>query len=151
MGEEYFPMLEIRIEGIHAVCYEPGTVEQNTEAMIGAIGNPHVDIISLPGGGTAEVDVEPIVIASRVHHMLLELNNSSLNPVRKKLTARDNNLTILRLCKKYEVPVILGSDAHISFDIARYDHINELLQETRFPEELILNDKVEAFNKFIGR
>ena len=72
-------------------------------------------------------------------------------PVRKKLTARDNNLTILRLCKKYEVPVILGSDAHISFDIARYDHIYELLQETRFPEELILNDKVEAFKKFIGR
>ena len=61
------------------------------------------------------------------------------------------NLTILRLCKKYEVPVILGSDAHISFDIARYDHIYELLQETRFPEELILNDKVEAFKKFIGR
>ena len=30
--------------------------------------------------------------------------------------ARENNLTILRLCKKYEVPVILGSDAHISFE-----------------------------------
>ena len=92
-----------------------------------------------------------IVLASKEHHTLLEINNSSLNPVRKKLTARDNNLTILRLCKKYEVPVILGSDAHISFDIARYDHIYELLQETRFPEELILNDKVEAFKKFMGR
>ena len=133
LGEEYFPMLDIRIAGIHSLCYKPGTVEQNTEAMIGAIRNPHVHIISHPGD------------------TLLEINNSSLNPVRKKLTARDNNLTILRLCKKYEVPVILGSDAHISFDIARYDHIYELLQETRFPEELILNDKVEAFKKFIGR
>ena len=113
--------------------------------------NLHVHIISHPGDGTAEVDFEPIVLASKEHHTLLEINNSSLNPVRKKLTARDNNLTILRLCKKYEVPVILGSDAHISFDIARYDHIYELLQETRFPEELILNDKVEAFKKFIGR
>ena len=129
LGEEYFPMLDIRIAGIHSLCYKPGTVEQNTEAMIGAIRNPHVHIISHPGDGTAEVDFEPIVLAS----------------------ARDNNLTILRLCKKYEVPVILGSDAHISFDIARYDHIYELLQETRFPEELILNDKVEAFKKFIGR
>ena len=166
LGEEYFPMLDIRIAGIHSLCYKPGTVEQNTEAMIGAIRNPHVHIISHPGDGTAEVDFEPIVLASKEHHTLLEINNSSLNPVRKKLTARDNNLTILRLCKKYEVPVILGSDAHIlslihiseptrqadiSFDIARYDHIYELLQETRFPEELILNDKVEAFKKFIGR
>lgn len=151
LGEEYFPMLDIRIAGIHSLCYKPGTVEQNTEAMIGAIRNPHVHIISHPGDGTAEVDFEPIVLASKEHHTLLEINNSSLNPVRKKLTARDNNLTIFRLCKKYEVPVILGSDAHISFDIARYDHIYELLQETRFPEELILNDKVEAFKKFIGR
>ena len=37
MGEEYFPMLDIRIAGIHSLCYKPGTVEQNTEAMIGAI------------------------------------------------------------------------------------------------------------------
>ena len=151
LEEEYFKFLDIRIAGLHSLCYRPGTVEQNTEAMIGAIRNPHVHIISHPGDGTAEVDFEPIVLASKEHHTLLEINNSSLNPVRKKLTARDNNLTILRLCKKYEVPVILGSDAHISFDIARYDHIYELLQETRFPEELILNDKVEAFKKFIGR
>ena len=151
----YFRNLHVvprRIYGVELLLgYKPGTVEQNTEAMIGAIRNPHVHIISHPGDGTAEVDFEPIVLASKEHHTLLEINNSSLNPVRKKLTARDNNLTILRLCKKYEVPVILGSDAHISFDIARYDHIYELLQETRFPEELILNDKVEAFKKFIGR
>ena len=37
LGEEYFPMLDIRIAGIHSLCYKPGTVEQNTEAMIGAI------------------------------------------------------------------------------------------------------------------
>ena len=109
LGEEYFPMLDIRIAGIHSLCYKPGTVEQNTEAMIGAIRNPHVHIISHPGDGTAEVDFEPIVLASKEHHTLLEINNSSLNPVRKKLTARDNNLTILRLCKKYEVPVILDT------------------------------------------
>ena len=37
--------------------------------------------------------------------------------------ARDNNLEILRLCKKYEVPTILGSDAHISFQIADYERL----------------------------
>ena len=53
------------------------------------------------------------------------------------------------MCKQYEVPVILGSDAHISFDIARYDYIYELLRETEFPEELIWNDNVERFKRFI--
>ena len=76
---------------------------------------------------------------------LLEINNSSLNPVRHKVKAHDNNLEILRLCKQYEVPVILGSDAHISFSIAQYDHIYPLLQEVDFPDALILNDKPEQF------
>ena len=145
LEEFYFPMLDIRIAGIHSLCYTPGSIEENTSAVIGAIRNPVIDIISHPGDGTALLNFEPIVLASKEYHTLLEINNSSLNPGRNKVHARDNNLTILRLCKQYEVPVILGSDAHISFDVARHEHIYELLQETEFPEALIMNDKVEAF------
>lgn len=145
LEEFYFPMLDIRIAGIHSLCYTPGSIEENTSAVIGAIRNPVIDIISHPGDGTALLDFEPIVLASKEYHTLLEINNSSLNPGRNKVHARDNNLTILRLCKQYEVPVILGSDAHISFDVARHEHIYELLQETEFPEALIMNDKVETF------
>lgn len=151
LGEEYFPMLDIRIAGIHSLCYTPGTIEQNTNAIIGAIRNPHIDIISHPGDGTALLNFEPIVLASKEHNTLLEINNSSLNPGRNKIHARDNNLTILRLCKQYNVPIILGSDAHISFDIARYDHIYSLLQETEFPEQLILNNKVELFKELLQK
>ena len=145
LEEFYFPMLDIRIAGIHSLCYTPGSIEENTSAVIGAIRNPAIDIISHPGDGTALLNFEPIVLASKEYHTLLEINNSSLNPGRNKVHARDNNLTILRLCKQYEVPVILGSDAHISFDVARHEHIYELLQETEFPEALIMNDKVEVF------
>lgn len=149
LEENYLRMLDIRIAGIHSLCYTPGTMEENTEAMIGAIRNPYIHIISHPGDGTADVNLEAVVQASKSYHTLLEINNSSLNPVRNKVKARANNLEILRLCKRYEVPVILGSDAHISFDIARYDHIQALLQETEFPERLLLNDKVEAFREFL--
>ena len=78
---------------------------------------------------------------------MLEINNSSLKPPRNKVDARDNNLEILRLCKRYAVPVILGSDAHISFDIGNYEHLYALLQETEFPESLIVNRSVELFKK----
>lgn len=149
LGEAYFPMLDIKIAGIHSLCYTPGTPDENTSAMIGAIRNPHINIISHPGDGTALLHFEPIVQAAKTYHTLLEINNSSLNPVRKKEKARVNNLEILSLCKQYEVPVILGSDAHISFDIARYDHIYELLQLTEFPEDLIVNDKIDLFRTFL--
>lgn len=80
---------------------------------------------------------------------MLEINNSSLKPCRKKLEAKDNNLEILRLCKRYEVPVILGSDAHISFDIATYEYVLPLLAETDFPEDLVMNTSVERLKAYL--
>lgn len=150
IDESLMKLLDIRIAGIHSLCYEPGTKEENTSGLIKAISHPYIHIISHPGDGTAELDFEPIVLAAKEHHTLLEINNSSLSPVRNKPTARQNNLELLRLCKKYEVPTILGSDAHISFDIARYDRVYELLQQTEFPEALIMNGDVQRFKTYLS-
>ena len=147
-----FPLnkLDLRIAGIHSLCYTPGTREENTHGMVEVIRNPYIHIISHPGDGTAQLDFEPMVLAAKEHHTLLEINNSSLKPVRHKEEARGNNLELLRLCKRYEVPVILGSDAHISFDIANYEYALQLVGETEFPEELIMNTSVEKFKRYLG-
>lgn len=150
MDEFYLNLLDLRIAGIHSLCYAGGTPEENTHGMVQAIANPYIHIISHPGDGTAKLNFEPIVLAAKEHHTLLEINNSSLRPCRKKMDARNNNLEILRLCKRYEVPVILGSDAHISFDIATYDYALQLVGETEFPEELIMNTSVEKFKTYLN-
>lgn len=118
--------------------------------MIRIIQNPKIHIISHPGDGSADLDFEPLVLAAKESHTLLEINNHSLAPQRKKTVARDNNLEILRLCKKYEVPTILGSDAHISFQIADYSRIMPLLAETEFPDELIMNYWPEKIFEYLG-
>lgn len=151
VDDDFMSMLDLRIAGIHSLCYNCGRTDENTTGVVRVISNPNIDIISHPGDGTALLDFEPIVRASKEHRTLLEINNSSLKPVRNKLTARDNNLEILRLCKRYDVPVILGSDAHISFDIADYRYLWPLLNEVEFPEELIVNRSVELFKSYIGR
>lgn len=141
--------LDLRIAGIHSLCYKPGTREQNTEGLINVMRNPLINIISHPGDGTAELDFEPIVIAAKETNTLLEINNSSLKPIRHKETARDNNLEILRLSKKYDCPVILGSDAHISFAIADYQYLYPLLQKAEFPDSLIVNRNVKVFRSYL--
>lgn len=150
LDEYYYRMLDIRIAGIHSLCWKGGTCDENTFAMIEAIRNPWTHIISHPGDGTADLHFPPIVLAAKENHTLLEINNSSLNPVRQKTEALANNLEILRLCKEYEVPVILGSDAHFSGAIAEYDLVLPLLQETDFPEALIVNDKPEFFLDYLS-
>ena len=150
LDEYYYKMLDIRIAGIHLLCWEGGTVEENTQGMINAIRNQWTQIISHPGDGTAELLFEPIVLAAKESKTLLEINNSSLNPNRNKETALRNNLEILRLCKRYEVPVVLSSDAHISYAIADYSFIWPLLQETEFPDQLIMNYFPARFLSYIG-
>ena len=149
LDEKYYRMMDIRIAGIHSLCWEGGTKEKNTQGMINAIKNPWTHIISHPGDGTAELIYEPIVMAAKECHTLLEINSSSMKPTRHKAFAKANNIEILQLCKAHRVPVILGSDAHICFDIANYEYAIPLLRETDFPEELIMNDKPEAFFKYL--
>lgn len=150
LDEYYYNQMDIRIAGIHVLCWQGGSIEENTAGMIAAIRNPWTQIISHPGDGTADLLFEPIVLAAKETRTLLEINNSSLNPRRNKETATRNNLEILRLCKKYDVPVILSSDAHISYSIADYSFIWPLLQETEFPDELIINYSPDRFLQYIG-
>ena len=145
LSEKSIRKLKIRIAGIHHSCYRPGTVEENTDAVIGVMKNPLIDIISHPADGTADLDYERLVQTAKEMRAMLEINNSSLSPSRGKEKAWECHKQLLTLCKKYELMVIMGSDAHISFDVARYDHIYRLLQEVEFPEALLINDKPDLF------
>ncbi len=145
LDEEHLRMLDLRIAGIHSVCWQGGTCEENTAGVIKTMFNPYVQIISHPGDGSAPLDFEQLVLTSKETHTLLEINNHSLAPARHKTKARSNNLELLRLAKKHQVPVILGSDAHFSTMIAQYDRLQPLLEETAFPDELIVNNDTKRF------
>ena len=150
LNDEYLDRLDIGIAGIHLVCWQGGTKAENTRGMINVIRHPKVHIISHPGDGSAELDFEPLVLAAKESHTLLEVNNHSLAPQRHRTIARDNNLEILRLCKKHHVSTILGSDAHVSFQIADYERLYPLLAETDFPDDLVMNYWPERFFEYLG-
>lgn len=149
LDERHLCMLDLRIAGIHSICWKGGTRQENTQGMIAAMRNPFVQIISHPGDGTADLDFKPIVQTAKETHTLLEINNHSLSPHRDKVMARPNNVELLRLCKRYGVPVILGSDAHISFQIADYERLYPLIEETAFPDELIMNYDTRRFLDYL--
>ncbi len=142
-------MLDLRIAGIHSVCWEGGTRSQNTEGVARVISDPRIHIISHPADGSADLDFEELVKVAKDAHTLLEINSHSLHPARHKTIARPNNIELLRQCKKHDMPVILGSDAHISFQIADYSNVLPLLDETDFPQELVLNDKPSQLMKYL--
>ena len=77
------------------------------------------------------------------------MNNSSLNPDSFRSNAKESYLKMLDLCVKYQVPVILNSDAHVSFDVGNLDNGVRLLEELNFPEHLVANSNKEMLVKYL--
>jgi len=136
--------LDLRIAGIHAPYYHPGSREENTAAVIGAIENPCVDIISHPDDGRCPLDYPAVAEAAVRHRTLLEINNNAMR-MPSRLNVEENILTILALCKEKGHPVILSSDAHYMTDVGNLDHVLPLLERVDFPEELVFNAHPEEF------
>lgn len=143
--------LDVVIASLHMPCIKPGNMAENTSAYIGALNNPYVDIIGHPDDGRFAVDYEALVNETGRLGKLIEINNNSLRPTGPRKGAYGNDLTILRLCKKKGVSVILGSDAHTRTDIGNFSAIYPVLLEADFPLELIANRSAEELNRHLHK
>lgn len=151
LEERVLSCLDYRIAGVHSLCYDLGTVGRNTEDVLAVIQNPWVDAIVHPDARAVDLDYREIVPAAGEHHTLLELNNSSLTHPTKGERCRDNYREMLSLCRRYQVPVILGSDAHDPSAVGALDGVLELVNEMDFPEALVMNLDHETFLSFLAQ
>ncbi len=151
MDASLLKRMDVTIASLHLPCIRPGTMAENTDALLGAIENPDINIIGHPDDGRYPVDFDTVVAAAGEHHVLLELNNSSLNPRGSRQNARENDIKMLEFCMKYKVPIILNSDAHWEGDVGNHAFSEPLLQEMGFPGELTVNRSVEEYKKYINR
>ena len=151
LDEPYLGRMDVAIASLHIPCIDPGSREWNTQCLISAMKNPHINIIGHPDDGRYPVDYEAVVQAAKETHTLLEVNNNSLNPNGFRQNTRENDADMLRLCMKYKVPVIMGSDAHYHEDILNHGRALSLLEELQFPEELVVNTDKEKLYRYINK
>ena len=130
---------------------EPGSCQENTEAYLNAMKNPCVNIIGHPDDGRYEVDYEALVQGAKEYGKILELNNHSMDPGCSRIHAVENDTIMLNYCKKYQVPVVMDSDAHFDTLIGEFDMARELLTKLDFPEELVLNRSAEEVKKYLKK
>lgn len=150
MPKEALERLDYTIAALHPPCIDPGTKDENTNAIIRAMQNPYVNIIAHPDDSRYPLDYEAVVQASKEYNVALEVNNSSLHPNGYRENARENITTILNLCKQYGVKVIFGSDAHFSLDVGNVTNCVQLAKEIGFPMELVINYSRDAINNLLN-
>lgn len=151
MKEEVLASMDVAIASLHLPCIEPGSIDENTRALVKAIENPLINIIGHPDDGRYPVDYDTLAAAAAEHHVLLELNNTSLNPKSSRLNAKAGDEKMLEKCIKYKTTIIMNSDAHWSGDIGNCTYSEPLIREMGVPEELIVNRSVEEYKTYVNR
>jgi putative hydrolase len=150
MNHDTLKNLDYCIASMHPPCIAFGSKKDNTSAMIGAIKNPYVNIIGHPDDNRYPVDYEEVIKAAKEYNVLLEVNNGSLNPDGYRKNAKQHVLTYLELSEKYKHPIILGSDAHIAYDIGEFKYILPVLEELDFDKNLVVNDDYSKLVPFLN-
>lgn len=147
--DEMLDIMDLVIASMHTPCLTPGSREENTRAYINVMNHPKITIIGHPDDGRYPIDAEAFVREAKETKTVIEVNNSSLNPRGFRQNSKENYKTILKYCEKYEVPVVVNSDAHICYDVANFGYAKRFFREIDFPKELVLNFDVDAFLSYL--
>jgi DNA polymerase (family 10) len=118
LPDEILAQADWVIASVHYGQNQP--IEKITERILGALENPHVDIIAHPTGRLINrrepyaVDMEQVFAAAVKYNKLLELN---ANPAR--LDLNDLHCSIAR---KRGIPIVISTDAHSTdgLEVMRY-------------------------------
>lgn len=143
--------LDVVIASMHSPCIRPGTKEENTRAYLKAMENPYINIIGHPDDGRFPVDYRALVEGAKERHVVLELNNHSLDPICMRANAWENDMEMLKWCMHFHQPIVVDSDAHADIYVGEFGFAKELLEEMSFPRELILNRDPEAIRPYMNK
>lgn len=143
--------LDIAVASIHVPCFGlEHTREEVMSAYVEAMKKDYIHIIGHPDDSRFPIDYELLVKTAKETHTLLEVNNSSLHPESFREGARENILTMLELCRRYEVPITTGSDAHVDADAGSFSFTQKVLDECGFPEELVVTTDFEKLKPYLN-
>lgn len=149
LTDRFLKYLDIVLAGLHRDCFAPGTVEDNTRALVAAIASGRVDVVVHPGNPAFPIDADRIAAAAAHHGVLLELNNSSLSGMVRK-GSRTNCSLLAKLVAKHKGQVSLGSDAHFAGQVGELAGAAQLAARCLQPGQVV-NTSVAAIKDFLAR
>lgn len=150
LRDDLLKQMDYVIASLHPVCMTPGNRKENTRASVMAMRNPYVKILGHPDDARFPLDYEELVRVAKEERVALEVNNTSLHPKSSRQGGRENIITLLKTCMKYQAPVLLGTDSHICYTVGRFDDALAVIREVGFPEELILNTRMDALSDIVN-
>lgn len=133
------------IASYHKDILSPGTFEEHTNMYLKLAENEDIDVIGHPATVCCPFDYEKCLKKFKEYGKFVEVNESNI--VWKN--ARSNYIEILKICKKYEIPIVVNTDAHFYTLVGEVTESEKLIDELGFPHSLILNSDWDRLYAYI--
>ena len=150
LDEEELELLDYAIASLHVECIRPGTIQENTGALLNVMKHPKVLIIGHPDDGAFEVDFDQLAVRAAQKHVLIELNEASVMPHSYRKNARNNAVKMLSACRRHEAQIIVSSDAHAPKNVMGHTYALQMLEELHFPDELVVNSSAVRLEEIMS-
>lgn len=149
LDQRHLNCLDYAIVGIHGLCYENEGAVKNTDNLLRCMENPKVRFVSHPDDGNYPVDYPALVAGAKALNVALELNNSSLRKPSLRPNCVENYKTMIPLCMKAGVPILVNTDAHDPSQVGDFTLARGLLSQLEVDESLILSNDPEKLKAFL--
>ncbi len=148
LHERILKVLDIVLAGFHLFCgFDDRSVDENTQALTGAIQSGFVDILVHPGNPLYPLNYDKVVYEAARAGVALEVNNASFTIVRRG--SEKNCEEVVRLARELGAYICVGSDAHDASMVGVFDSALQLIDRVGFPEERIINRNAETVVDFL--
>lgn len=137
--------MELVIASMHESSMPQGSVEEITKAWTAVAADPKIDIIGHSGTPCYAFDYEAVIPLFGQHGKVVEINEGSF---RVRRDSYENCKRIATLCKQHDVRIAVNSDAHFHAHVGQFENAIALLDEIKFPSELIVNNSRESLEAF---
>ena len=138
--------LDFVIASYHEDAIQPINIKEHTNGYLEVIKNKDVDCLGHIGNPKFPFDMDYIIKLCKEYNKLIEINSSSF-------TVRLGSVPICRdialLCKKYEVNIVITSDAHSKYKVGDHKDSIDMLNSINFPESLILNTDYDRLMEYL--
>jgi len=148
LSDKNLSRLEWRIASIHRIITPPMDYDKHTRLWLNVAKNDKIDVIGHCGEEAYRFDYERVIPEFKRYGKIVEINASS---AKSRPTSIKNCTEIARLCAKYEVPIVLSSDAHFASQVGDVEAAIEIVKSANVPESLILNSDEKRFADFLSR
>jgi putative hydrolase len=152
LPDEALAGLEIVAVGFHPLTgFDERDSARNTRALVRAISDPLVDVITHPGNlAEFPVDVNAVVAAAVEHAVALELNNHSFDSRSGRSAGQASERAFAVAARDAGAWITVGSDAHYHEQVGGFANALTVVEEIGFPRERIVNRDATGVLSFLN-